>query len=81
MSEIADLYNENYHNNFKKVVKENKELKQEIEKLETILNEIEEIINKSCKQCMSEFLNEDYCSEGDCFEILQKIKEVKEGED
>ena len=38
MSEIADLYNENYHNNFKQMVEENKQLKAENEELKKQYN-------------------------------------------
>lgn len=54
-------------------------LADEGKKYEKALEEIREIINKSCKQCKNEYLSEDYCSgQSDCYEIMQVINEVLE---
>ena len=46
-------------------------------KFHKALEDIREIINKSCKQCKNEYLSEDYCSgQGDCYEIMGVINEV-----
>ena len=43
------------------------------------LEEIREVLEKSCKQCKNEYLSEDYCSgQGDCYQIKQIIDELKE---
>lgn len=62
MSEIADLYNESYHSNFKKAVAENKKYKQ-------VLQEIKEIADENIDTAQYG---------GICKSILQIISEVEE---